>query len=117
MHIPGLFHGNNVTEDVLNSGEGIDNTAEYSSRFIEDGSFIRLSNLTFEYRFRTTSLKWLSSLRIFATGTNLFLITNYKGYDPEASTNAAYQGIPSLGLDFTSYPMSRSIQFGINVGF
>jgi len=117
LHVPGLSHGNNVTKDIMNSNEGIDNTPEYSSRFIEDGSFIRLSHATLGYSLPVTSIEWLKSCRVYVTGTNLLLITHYSGYDPEASTNANYQDVPSLGVDFTSYPRSRTFQFGVNVEF
>ncbi|MDF1546899.1 MAG: TonB-dependent receptor [Bacteroidales bacterium] len=117
IHVPGLFGGNNVTYDVANSEEGTTNTPEFSSRFIEDGSFIRLSNLTLGYTIPANSIKWVNNLKIYVTGTNLFLITNYKGYDPEVSTAATFDGIPSLGMDFTGYPKARTFQFGINVEF
>lgn len=117
IHVPGLRNGNNVTKEIMNSGEGVSNTPEFSSRFIEDGSFIRLSNLTLGYRFPTMKLSWVSSIRLYATGTNLFLITDYTGYDPEVSTLAANAGVPSLGMDFTGYPSARTFQFGVNVEF
>jgi len=117
LHVPGLAVGNNIVKDLVNTGEGITNTPEYSSRFIEDGSFIRLSNLTLGYRVPVSNVNWLSSLRVYVTGTNLFLITDYSGYDPEVSTNATYQGVPSLGMDYTGYPSARTFQFGVNVEF
>jgi len=109
--------GNNVTEDVITSGESIDNTPEFSSRFIEDGSFVRLSTLTLGYRIPFKESSWVRSLRIYVTGSNLFLITNYSGYDPEVNTNGSYDGVPSMGMDYTGYPRARTIQFGINARF
>ncbi|NJO89406.1 MAG: SusC/RagA family TonB-linked outer membrane protein [Chloroflexia bacterium] len=117
LHVPGLSHGNNVTTSIMNSNEGINNTPGYSSRFIEDGSFIRLSHATLGYTLPVSSIDWLKSCRVYVTGTNLFLIAKYTGYDPEASTNANYQGVPSLGVDFTSYPRSRTFQFGVSAEF
>ncbi|NJO89672.1 MAG: hypothetical protein HC831_12545 [Chloroflexia bacterium] len=69
------------------------------------------------YNFQTNSIDWLSKLRVYVTGTNLLLITDYTGYDPEVSTNANYEGVPSLGMDFTGYPSARTFQFGVNVEF
>ena len=115
--MPSFSKGNNVTSDVLTSGEGINNTPEFSSRFIEDGSFVRLSNATLGYSFSFNKSSWIRSLRLYVTGSNLFLITNYSGYDPEVNTNAEYDNVPSLGMDFTGYPRARTIQFGVNAQF
>ena len=117
FNIPGLSRGNNVVKDMLSSDEGVNNTPEYSSRFIEDGSFIRLSNATLGYKFPIASVTWLSSLRVYVTSTNLFIITDYSGYDPEVSTLAAADEVPSLGMDYTGYPSARTFQFGVNIEF
>jgi len=115
--MPSFAKGNNVTKNVLTSGEGVNNTPEFSSRFIEDGSFIRLNNATLGYRFSFKNSSWVRSLRIYVTGTNLLLFTKYTGYDPEVNTNAQYDGVPSLGMDYTGYPHARTIQFGVNAQF
>ena len=115
--MPSFSKGNNVTADVITSGEGINNTPEFSSRFIEDGSFVRLSSATIGYRIPFEENSWIRSLRLYVTGSNLFLITGYSGYDPEINTNGEYDGVPSLGLDYTGYPRARTIQFGINATF
>lgn len=115
--MPSFSKGNNVTEDVITSGESVDNTPEFSSRFIEDGSFIRLSTATLGYNIPFKKTSWVRSLRVYVTGSNLFLITNYSGYDPEVNTNGEYDGVPSMGLDYTGYPRARTIQFGVNARF
>ena len=115
--MPYFSKGNNVTKNVLTSGESSSDTPEFSSRFIENGSFVRLSNATLGYRFSFKKDSWVRSLRVYVTGSNLFLITKYSGYDPEINTNAPYQGVPSLGMDFTGYPRARTIQFGVNAQF
>ncbi|NQU51832.1 MAG: TonB-dependent receptor [Bacteroidetes bacterium] len=115
--MPSFSKGNNVTEDVITSGESVDNTPEFSSRFIEDGSFVRLSTATLGYRIPFKKSSWVRSLRVYVTGSNLFLITNYSGYDPEVNTNGEYDGVPSMGLDYTGYPRARTIQFGVNARF
>jgi TonB-linked SusC/RagA family outer membrane protein len=83
---------------------------------IEDGSFIRLNNLTIGYSLPVKTLaKWrMSKLRFYLTGNNLAIITNYTGYDPEVSV----KGSPlTPGLDYSAYPKSRSFIFGVNVSF
>ncbi len=115
--IPSLKNNNNVLHSVLNTGESALNTPEFSSRFIEDGSFLRLNNATLGYRFSFKKSSWVRSLRIYVTGSNLFLITKYSGFDPEVNTNAEYDGVPSLGIDYTGYPHARTIQFGVSAKF
>ena len=87
------------------------------SRFIEDGSFLRLKNITLGY---TLPHKWTrkfhaSKLRIYATGQNLFYISGYSGYDPEV--NSASSNPMTPGLDWGAYPKSRVFTFGIDLQF
>lgn len=119
FHKNAISKGQNVLKSVTTSLESPENTPEFSSRFIENGSFVRLSNATLGYTFDRDFLKWdwISSLRVYISGNNLFLITDYKGFDPEVNNNAQYNDIPSLGVDFTSYPKARTFTFGVSVEF
>ena len=84
----------------------------FSSRYVEDGSYLRFDNATLGYRFNLKS-QYISQLRLYATINNLFVITNYKGIDPEIN-----QGGASLGVDYNSfYPKTRTILMGVTVGF
>jgi iron complex outermembrane receptor protein len=114
---PSLRGGNNVTQDILTSDESFTNILSFSSRFIEDGDFIRLNNVTIGYNVDVTNIEYLSRLRLYATGTNLLLFTNYTGYDPEVNTGAASGGVPSLGVDFTNFPRPRTFMVGVNMSF
>ena len=85
-----------------------DNMAN-STRFLENGSYLRLKNLQIGYTF---PLKWTqkfhcSRLRVYATASNLFTITKYSGYDPEVGS----------GVDYGNYPQSRTFTFGLNANF
>ena len=87
------------------------------SDLIEDGSFLRLSTLTVGYTFPQ---RWLSrlgvkSLRLYFSGSNLFTLTGYSGYDPEVNT-FAFDGL-RRGIDMNSFPQSRSYIFGLSVTF
>jgi len=88
-----------------------------STRFIEDGSFIRIKNITLGYNFPKT---WLSrvgfkNLRVYASTQNLFTFTNYSGYDPEVGS---YNQNPLInGVENGRYPISRSYTFGVNANF
>lgn len=88
-----------------------------STRFIEDGSYLRLKNVTLSYDFKTEWLRkiHLSKLQVYATGQNLLTFTNYKGYDPEV--NAFTKDAASLGIDYGTYPQSKAVIFGLNVEF
>jgi TonB-linked SusC/RagA family outer membrane protein len=84
---------------------------------VEDGSFIRINNITLGYTLpKTISQKLkIDNFRIFATGYNLFIITKYSGFDPEVS---ARRGTPyTPGVDFSAYPKSKSLIAGLNITF
>jgi TonB-linked SusC/RagA family outer membrane protein len=99
---PRLFYGNGVNA---------------SSRYLSSGTYVRLKTATLGYTLpkKAISKLGLQKVRVFANAYNLFLITKYKGWDPEV--NSDYQsGNINLGVDFYSAPQPRTITFGINVG-
>ena len=86
---------------------------------IEDASFLRLQSVTIGYTLpsKITKKAGIQRLRVYVTGSNLFCITNYSGYDPEVSSyvrNSSYSGL-TPGIDYSSYPKSRAFTFGLNV--
>ncbi len=86
------------------------------SRFIEDGSFLRLKNATVGYTFpeKWTNKFYVTKLRIYFTGQNLFTITKYSGYDPEVNMRSS----PLMpGFDWGAYPKSRVYTMGIELNF
>ena len=91
--------------------------ARYSDRFIEDGSYVRLKNLTLAYNLPTSLIKHaaLSNLRLYVTGQNLTTWTNYSGYDPEVSSDPF--STTGQGRDFGVYPQSRTYTVGLNASF
>lgn len=113
-----LLTGHNVSQDVAFTNENVLNSGQVSTRWLEKGDFIRLSNATLGY---TVPLKnstaVVKTLRFSLTGQNLLLITGYKGLDPEINTNKDINNVPSRGIDYTSYPKARTFTFGINAGF
>ncbi|UII19530.1 SusC/RagA family TonB-linked outer membrane protein [Fulvivirga ligni] len=110
-----LAIGRNVDGSVADSGESPLNAPDVSTRFLEDGSFVRLQNFTLGYNITPQNSDVVSSVRLFLTGQNLFIITGYSGQDPEVNTNKAIDGIPSFGIDYTPYPRARTITFGVNL--
>ncbi len=111
--------GNNVTVKVGSSNEAPGNPNAASTRFLERGDFLRLSNLTIGYTFKNaflTKMK-LKSARLYANGDNLFVITGYSGFDPEVDTSHSLNGVPSAGIDYLSYPRATTVSLGLSVSF
>ena len=95
----------------------INNRPYLYSWAIEDGSFLRINNITLGYSIPTKriGIGWLAKARIYATVNNLATITNYSGFDPEVNTRGYNPLTP--GVDFAAYPRSRTYVFGVNVTF
>jgi TonB-linked SusC/RagA family outer membrane protein len=98
---------NNMPRAVLNDPN---KNARASDRFLEDGSYLRLKNASFGYNFSSNICQKakLRTARIYLSGTNLLTLTRYKGFDPEVSSN---------GIDDNTYPVTRTISIGLNLGF
>jgi TonB-dependent starch-binding outer membrane protein SusC len=122
--------GLNMPVDVYNSNWTPTNTnakypkisrttaAQISSRFVEDGSYLRLKNIQLAYNLPMEKLgvRWIKNLQLYASGQNILTITNYSGFDPEINT---YGGSNSIlqGIDHYSYPTAKSVTFGVRCGF
>ena len=103
--------GPNTSNDVPRAVDSDPNTnLRVSTHFIEDGSYVRLKNLTFGYTLPRTLMSRITAtqLRVYFTAQNLLTLTKYTGYDPEVS---------STGIDRGIYPQSRVLMGGINIGF
>lgn len=113
-----LSKSNNTTPIATEfANESIINAAAVSTRYLKDGSFLRLNNLTLGYSFDTGSIDWLQELRLTFTGQNLFVITDYDGYDPEVNTDSSTGGIQSFGIDKFAYPKAKTFVVGLNLTF
>ena len=116
-----LVKGINTTpEGVGSPEESTSNAAGISTRYLKNGAYLRLNNAALGYTFNTTrmGIRWASALRVSITGQNLFVITDYNGYDPEVNTDrTSGEGVISSGIDYLSYPKARTIIFGLNLTF
>jgi len=113
-------NSNTTREAIAEPKESISNPAQVSTRYLKNGSYLRLNNLTLGYNFNTSNLgisQWANSLRVSVTGQNLFVITDYNGYDPEVNADRNLNGITSYGIDYLSYPKARSIIFSLQFSF
>jgi hypothetical protein len=101
----------------FNSLAGSNVVNNVTSLFVEDGSFIRIRNITLGYNLPSSSLDKLklSSARLSFTVQNAFTFTDYEGYNPEVSAQGGSPLVP--GVDAGGYPLARSFMFGLNVGF
>lgn len=109
-------NGRNVTTDVIDSDEGPLNAPDVSTRFLYKGDFVRLQSASLGYSIPVSS-NYVSDIRLFVNGQNLFTITGYPFQDPEVNVNKAIDDIPSFGIDYTAYPRARSILFGASINF
>ncbi len=104
--------GDGVTPRLYTArGTFINVDNETSTRFLEKGDFLKLTNVTLGYTLPKSAVSkiGLSRVRIFAQGQNLYTLTDYKGLDPETNTG--------LGVDFNGNPQQRILSVGLNVGF
>ncbi|MFA6335532.1 MAG: TonB-dependent receptor [Bacteroidales bacterium] len=92
------------------------NESRVQSRWVEDGSYLKVKSVTFAYDFprKMVDKIKLQSLKLYVTGSNLLTFTNYSGYDPDVNTLSS--GLRQ-GVDYGSYPQSRTFLFGLNIGF
>ncbi len=108
--IPKALYGSNSVSGAT--------ATDANSRFIEDGSFLRVRNVTLGYNLPASILKKakIASSRIYVSAQNLFTFTNYSGLDPE-NQNTGGGLVPTLGVDFLTQPQPRVYMVGINLGF
>ena len=102
------------------TNEDTSNANEVSTRYLEDGSFLRLNNATLGYSLSPQSIglgDFVSNIRLSLTGQNLLVISDYSGFDPEVNTGGDIGGVQTFGIDRFTYPMPRTILFGLNASF
>jgi hypothetical protein len=137
--IEGFYRAFNLTQRVYDErwhGKGSSNTMPRvswlgsannktpSSRFLEDGSYVRLKNLQLGYTLpqKLTNSWHIKSLRFYFTGLNLWTLTKYTGLDPEMNTSdnlnaEKYRGDVAAGIDWGTYPSAKSYIMGVNLNF
>lgn len=111
MNAPNNATQTNIPQFTLDEQESIsDNNAYFlSDRFVESGAYLRLDNATLGYTFKKDS----RNLRIYVGGNNLFVITNYRGIDPEINMGGIEPGVDNRNF----YPKTRSFMLGFNMSF
>ena len=116
-----LSRSNNTTDFAIQfPEESFNNSNTVSTRFLESGSFLRLNNATLGYNLNPVLLginNAFQAIRLSVTGQNLFVITNYSGFDPEVNTGATTAGIQTFGIDRFTYPRARTFMINLNLTF
>jgi|GEM_PF-17005 len=105
----------NVFESTVVSGDNGNNKTLFSSRYLENGGFVRLSDIKLSVDMPRAWIKGIKSATFFIKGNNLLLLTKYKGYDPEVNTNAGMNGVGSAGIDYSRYPKARIYTVGVDI--
>jgi TonB-linked SusC/RagA family outer membrane protein len=115
LNVSQIRAGKNISLAEYQNGtkESLANAVTPSTRFLESGSFVKLSNVTLSYALGDIG-KVFKGASIYAIGQNMFVITKYRGFDPEVNTNKASGVVPSAGIDYTGYPSARTFTFGVN---
>jgi iron complex outermembrane receptor protein len=110
----GNLGSRNIAKDLIGGEvkEAVSNAPAPSTRNLEKGNYLKMTNATISYRIGNIG-KNMRNLNISLTGQNLFVITDYKGFDPEVNTDGGVNGIPSLGIEYIPYPSARTVSLGI----
>jgi hypothetical protein len=101
-------------KDITKKKTVYSNKALFTDYYLEDGSYIKLDNVTVGYTFNFKENSLVDNLRIYLTGQNLLTITKYSGQDPEVNTTSVWDA----GIDYCDfYPTVANVQFGLNISF
>jgi len=117
--VPGLIDGAYRESQALASQMYVAGNGRggETSKWVEDASYVRLKLLTLAYNFNPTVLSKIgfNKIRVFFTGTNLWTITDYTGYDPEVANFTSSDA--TIGVDLSAYPPARTYTFGLDLTF
>lgn len=108
--------GLNASAADIGTKESINDGVAASSRYLENGNFVKLRNATLSYNFGDVADGKVKNLSVFVSGTNLFVITKFTGFDPEVNVDKSNNNYPSRNMEYIPYPTPRTISFGLNLG-
>jgi len=111
-NIAGIANGRNIDKKAYNSQEKPTSGVAASSRFLESGNFFKMRNATLNYSLGNLGV--LKNANVYVSGTNLFVVTKFSGFDPEVNIDKNQGGFPSRSIEYIPYPTPRSITVGLN---
>lgn len=112
-NINNITSGRNIDLAAYNSVEAASSGAAASTRFLESGDYLKLRNASLRYDVGNAG-KYIKNLSAFVSGTNLFVITKFTGFDPEVNVDKSNNNYPSRSIEYIPYPTPRTITFGVN---
>ncbi len=113
-NISNISQGKNIAASALGSSESVKSSVAASSRYLEKGDYLKLRNATLSYAIGNIG-EYAKNLNVFVSGTNLFVITQFDGFDPEVNIDKTNNNYPSRSIEFIPYPTPRLITFGFNL--
>lgn len=113
-NIAGIVQGRNIDKAAYNSPEKPSSPVAANSRFLEKGNFFKLRNATITYNAGNIG-KFVKNSSIYLSGSNLFVLTKFTGFDPEVNIDKSNGGYPSKSIEYIPYPTARVISVGINL--
>ncbi|HEX2608180.1 MAG TPA: SusC/RagA family TonB-linked outer membrane protein, partial [Flavisolibacter sp.] len=113
-NINSITSGRNIDLAAYNSQEATSSGVAASSRFLEKGDYAKLRNATLHYLIGDAG-KYVKNLSVFVSGSNLFVITGFTGFDPEVNIDKTSNAYPSRSIEYIPYPTPRSISVGVNL--
>jgi len=113
----GNLGSRNISKDLVTAAvqEDQSNSIKASTRYLENGDYVKMTNFSIGYNIG--NIQGIKNIRVSLTGQNLFTITGYSGFDPEVNTDKSRNGVPSFGIEYTSYPTPRTFLLGVNFSF
>jgi len=117
LNINNLSTDRNVLKKYVDAKANLGNQVTVSSLYWEKSDFLRLNNLRLGNTFTFKQIPWLQSLNIYVSAQNLFTVTKYSGYDPLINTTKNANGNQSLGVDYATYPSTKTFLLGATVKF
>lgn len=115
VNVGNLKRGRNIGVSVYENPvkEAFSNPVTPSSRFLQKGDYLKLTNATLSYAVGDLA-NIFKGINVYVTGQNLFVITKFTGFDPEVNVDKNVNGVPSVGIEYAPYPSARTITFGVN---
>ena len=111
-----INNGSNISKTLIGTKENPANPVSSSTRYMYSGNYMKLGNLSLSYKIGDFG-KFGKNATVTLSGSNLFVISHYPGFDPEVNVSTVDQnntGIPSRGIDYVGYPTVRSFSLGLN---
>ena len=107
--------GQNAAKSVFGTGENVSDGAVGSTRYLESGNYFKMRNARIAYAFGNTGA-YVKNLTVWFSGTNLFVLTGFKGFDPEVNIDKNNNNYPSRSMEYLPYPTPRMLTLGLNFG-